>query len=39
MGEGLMKKAIHKAKQLVTATAELYRELALSALSLVPGRS
>ncbi len=39
MGEGPMKKAIHKAKQLVTATAELYWELALSALRLVPGRS
>ena len=34
-----MRTVIRKARQLVTLTAELYREMALSALRLLPGRS
>jgi len=34
-----MKTAIRKATDLVTLTAGLYREMALSALSLLPSRS
>ena len=38
-GELSMRNAIRKASTLVTLTAELYREMTLSALRLVPGRS
>jgi len=36
--ETLMKRVIRKAAEVVTVSAGLYRELALSALRLVPGR-
>jgi len=36
--ENLMKRVIRKAAEVVTVSAGLYRELAISALRLVPGR-
>ncbi len=36
--EMLLKRATSKAGEIWTATADLYREMALSALRLVPGR-
>jgi hypothetical protein len=33
-----VKTAIHKATEVIVVTANLYRELTLSALSLIPGR-
>jgi hypothetical protein len=35
----IMKNRIHKASQLAALAADLYREMALSALRLIPGRS
>ena len=37
-GRTMMRTAISKASSLVSLTAELYREITLSALRLVPGR-